>query len=1666
VNSPVKLLDEFGQYFPVCNIPYFQYNDHVACKTRRHMSTVRSLIDKIRDVATSSSDQGSRFEGLIRQYFLHDPLYSEQFTDVWRWNDWQGKGKEPDTGIDLVAKNRYDDGYTAIQCKCWSENDTIQRSDIDSFLVRSAKKPFTRRIIVTTTAKWSKHAEDAIHGQPVAVQRLDINDLENSTIDWSQFDPDKAEVKQKPKKELFDHQITALDQVREGYETQDRGQLIMACGTGKTFTSLKIAEEHAGKDGLVLFLVPSLSLLQQTLREWTAESVIPLHCYAVCSDVKIGKHDDSTPLSPDDLAIPATTDAESLTKSFALSEKMTVVFATYQSIDVLRLAQSEHGMPEFDIIICDEAHRTTGARLEGDDESHFVKVHDNNTIKGKKRLYMTATPRLYSADSKAKAKQRDVPLWSMDNEDHYGKVFYYLGFSSAVSQGLLSDYKVVILGVDEYMSPFIEAAAVATGKKKKELPLVDPAKIIGCWNALAGKYDDGRKPILHRAVAFTTSIKQSETFRSQFDSIVTEYRNKSGDTDKKALHCEVEHVDGTRNAIKRNELLQWLKDKPKRNECRILSNARCLSEGVDVPALDAVMFLTPRKSKVDVVQSVGRVMRKAEGKEYGYVIIPIVIKAGTKPEDALNDSEAYEMVWGVLQALRAHDDQFQNQINVFELDGKLPEKIEVHFIGSATAPSALSETREIQDEQQLLGFSYDDIKIWKNALYATLVKKCGEKRYWEDWAKDVAKLAQQHIETLQKLADDETHKYDFVSFLDHLRSNLNDSITEQDAIEMLAQHIITKPVFDALFDSEDFSKNNPVAQALDKVVALLEDVEADTKAGMERSAMTEFYESVRTRVAGVKTAEGRQKIIIELYDKFFKTAFPKLSEKLGIVYTPVEVVDFIIKSVDQALRQEFGVGITDKDIHVLDPFTGTGTFIVRLLQSGLIAPKDLQRKYENELHANELVLLAYYIAAINIENTYRELTHQSRNRKVAQSDSQSTDCGSEAFPGIVHTDTFTMTQDKKLVDDVNSQRAKRQKETPINVIIGNPPYSVGQRSANDDNQNTAYPQLDERIKNTYAHASNAALQRNLYDSYIRAFRWASDRIGEKGILSFVTNGGWIDKNAMDGFRKCLGEEFTDIYVFSLRGGIRGRAGDAAKREGQNVFPIMTAVAITLLIKNPKKQSRNRKIAESDSQSNDCGSVIHYYEFDDYLKQNEKLQILADADGLQGVQWKPIIPNEKHDWINQRDDTFDSFISLGDKKDKDAETVFNVFAIGVATNRDAWCYNFSKEKLTGNMTRMIEFYNEQVEACKERKEWDKEITVEQFVDADPKKIAWTRALRNDARKTLIHSHNKKAYCECVYRPFTKQLLYYDKPFIESPGLWSQIFPEPGIENVVICVTSIGSRKDFCTIISDTISDLELVEKAQCFPLYTYERIDQSRNRKVALLDSQSTDCGSDGERIGDYIRRENISDAMLQKFRERYNELSRNRKIALTKEDIFYYVYGILHSRSYRERFASDLKKQLPRIPMVDDFWTFSQAGRKLAELHLNYETGKMYPVIEVWGRGFGDSPTPLSPESFRMTKMRFPSKTDKSRIIYNDQLHLAGIPAEAYRYVVNGKSALEWIVERYAVTTHKDSGIVNDPNDWCKEIGNNRYIVDLVKRIVHLSVESVKIIDGLPEVRF
>jgi predicted helicase len=1610
-----------------------------------------SVLEKYRKFAFSEKDKGTRFERLMQAYLQTDPKYAYRFKHVWLWNEFPGRHDfgGTDTGIDLVALT-VDGDYWAVQCKCYQESAIIDKPAVDSFLATSSREfkdealrttRFAHRLWISTTNHWGANATEAIKNQNPPVTRLNLFDLQEAPVDWEKLEQGiHGAASRLAKKVLRPHQREAMERTHAYFQTADRGKLIMACGTGKTFNALRIAENETHGKGFILFLVPSISLLSQSLREWSADADEPINAVCICSDPEVSrkraKDEDSDLTSVIDLALPASTNVHDILNQLRYIQAngqthrgMTVVFATYQSIDVVAKVQKEllkagNSLGVFDLTVCDEAHRTTGVTLSDEDESAFTKVHDDDFLRSKKRLYMTATPRLFSDDTKSKAAQADAVLCSMDDPELYGEEIYRIGFGEAVERDLLTDYRVLILTLNEHNVP--PAIQQMVADKTTEINTDDASKLIGCINALSKQVlgDEGLiassdPDPMRRAVAFCQTIAVSKKITNTFNATTEVYieslpENRRGQMTPVASR----HIDGTMSAPIRDEMLGWLKADAGNGECRILTNVRCLSEGVDVPSLDAVMFLSARNSQVDVVQSVGRVMRKAPGKKYGYIIIPVVVPSNVEPDKALDDNERYKVVWTVLNALRAHDDRFNATVNKIELNHKRPGSILVVGTGDGETDHGNAKKAQSAVSQQL-ALQFEQLQ---NVVFARMVQKVGDRRYWEQWAKNVAEIAERQVERISRLImETGPHQQAFQNFLGGLRKNINPSISQQEAVEMLSQHIITKPVFEALFEGYSFVQHNPISVSMQTMLDLLEaqSIEKDT------ATLQRFYDSVRKRASGIDNAEGRQRVIIELYDKFFKTAFPKLVERLGIVYTPVEIVDFMLHSVDDLLRQEFGRSLSDENVHLLDPFAGTGTFTVRLLQSGLIARKDLVRKYTHEIHANEIVLLAYYIAAVNIENAFH--------------DAMGGDTEYRSFDGICLTDTFQLGESDgsdTLYTEMfpqNSARVARQKKAPLRVIWGNPPYSVGQRSANDNAQNQKYPVLDERIEETYSKESSAGLSKSLYDAYIKAFRWASDRIDDThgGIICFVSNSGWIDGNAQDGLRKCFEREFSSIYVFNLRGNQR-TSGELSRREGGKIFGSgsRTPIAITFLVKNPAKPAGK--------------ATIYYRDIGDYLSREEKLAMVKMYGSFANpdMQWQVLQPNEHGDWVTQRTDVFETLAPLAPEQKFDANTTsfFSTYAIGVATGRDAWVYNFSQKNLESNMRRMIDFYNQQQETLREAKRTTPGVRDEDYIDTTPQKISWTRALRRDFARGINHSFYPNTMARGVYRPFCKQNLYFHKPFIESPGLSLTLFPSARLPNQIITIPN-GGVKDFYALVTDHIRDNDTYGGTQCFPLYYYE---EQAKQSPSLFDA-----GADTE----YIRRDGVSDFILERARRQYGK-------TVTKEDIFYYVYGFLHSPEYRETFAVDLKKSLPRIPLVEDvrhFWAFSKAGRALAELHVNYESVSPYPGLTVTGADSG---------FFTVEKMRFPQKGQKGTILYNSRITVSDIPPEAYEYVVNGKSAIEWIMERYQVTVHSESGIRNDPNDWAKEVGNPRYILDLLLSIVNVSVQTVEIVKGLPKVSF
>lgn len=1656
-------------------------------------SALDALLDEYRARAKSEREKGTLFEELTRQFLLHDARFAHQFKEIYLWSEWP-EHRTGDTGIDLVAiPVDPSAGPVAIQCKFYALGHRIQKADVDSFLSASGKEPFGRRIVVDTSgAPWGKNAQDAIEGQQIPVSRITLADLRDSDIDWRTYSLGSTQApKTRERKVPRDHQVRARSAVMAGFEEHDRGTMVMACGTGKTFTALTIAREFVEKEGgtaRILFAVPSLALLKQTLDDWAAEADGAFTAWAVCSDTKVSSsaRNDTAEESAVDLPIPATTDGQRLADSLNANnatEGLQVVFATYQSIEVIHRAQEIAGdeWRDFDLIICDEAHRTTGATLTGEDESAFTKIHSDEFIRRAKTLYMTATPRIFAENAKNRASEKDAILTSMDDQETYGPVFFRLGFGQAVKENLLTDYKVIILTVsEEEVSQHYQAIAEMGG----ELNLDTAAKLTGCWNALAKRknrgsdvdYGEDRAP-MRRAVAFCKDIKASKAVATQFPDLVNGpfgLSDLSNDDASDNLQVECRHVDGTMNAAVRAREMDWLTEGAGTDEvpvCRILTNARCLSEGVDVPTLDAVLFLSPRKSQVDVIQAVGRVMRRAEGKDFGYIILPVAVPVGMAPERALDDNKRFQVVWQVLKALRAHDERLDAAINSMELNGQGPENIIVEQVSlekakkqddplSGSAPDgdeagarasgsgADGVTQGIQGQLTLLPSD------WKESVFGRIVKKVGSSLYWEDWSKDIATVADRYIHLIDRLLEDPERQDAFQEFVNALRATLNPAVDNESAVEMLAQHILTAPLFDAMFPDHSFSKQNPVSRAMNTIVEMLA---SHSMFENERRELDSFYRAMVERIEAVHTLAGKQEIMRTLYDRFFSQAFPRMSERLGIVFTPVEVVDFIIRSANDAMRTAFGQSLGDPGVAIIEPFAGTGTFVARLLQLGVIPPEALEHKYKNEIFANEFVLLSYYIASINIEQVY----HQVRAE-------QGVDEGYVEFPGMTLTDTFQLHEgDGTITEDfeglaANNERAKAEKDSAIMVIVMNPPYSAGQKDENDNNKNVAYPRLDERIAATYAARSTATLKNSLYDSYFRALRWASDRIGERGVISFVSNSSFVDGNSADGVRLSLQEEFSQIFIYDLKGNQR-TSGERSRREGGKIFGSgsRTGVAITVLVKDPTHSGP---------------AEVFYAEAEDYATRQEKLDQIRSFRSIEGISsaeaFRSITPNQHGDWISTRDERFATFQEIGNKSLKGKEatpSVFRQFSRGLTTSRDAWCYNFSHEAVATNMRRLIDNYNAQVDAG---------IT-SSTVKMDPTQINWIHQLLCDLDRAKKHQFKHSAMRRGLYRPFCFQHIYFAWEMNNRTYQLPQLFPNPTHPNLLFVVSQ-GDIAKLGPLMTDVLPDLHLVGDSQAFALYSWEPLSPTSGSEPDLFADLATASESltggdvtasslDFSRpIGDqipvildgYRRVDNVTDATLASYREHYADAG------ITKEDIFFYVYALLHHPEYQERYEDDLKKMLPHIPRAAGFHTYASVGRELADLHVNYERVEPYPSVQEEA-GLHAPADPWERYRIGERKMRFPKlgRRDKdfTRLEYNDYVTLTGIPAQAQGYSISGRSPLEWIIDRYHVKTDKASGIVNDPNDFLREQGRPNAVVDLIKRLVTVSMRTQELLETLPK---
>ena len=1566
------------------------------------MATFDELVEQINNNLDKQRDRGTAFEKLVVAYLKNDSTYKHQFEDVWMLNEVPAKYhiSKKDTGVDIVAKG-YDGNLTAVQAKFYKGK--VSKAGIDSFVAETGKKVYSAGILVSSTDEWNSNARKTLNDTTKPFTVIGLSQLRSADFDWQKFSFAKENTnlpKKKPKK-LRPYQETAIDNSLKYFKEHDRGKLIMAPGTGKTFTSLKIAEalmrDQKKKQFNVLYLVPSIQLLSQTLFSWNSDISDDIHMtsLSVVSDTKAnkqkGKDDDD--LGAIEIGFEPTTNVKDLVNHYKLIEEhnlpnnMRVVFSTYQSINVIKQAQKE-GYPEFDLIIADEAHRTTGAKALNE-ESTFTEVHSNNNVKGKLRLYQTATPKIYDQNAKRKAKENSIVVSSMDDESIYGKEIFRLGFGDAVAQGYLTDYKVSVLAISEsYINKDMQKIMSADNQLKVD----DIGKIIGVWNAMVkrdGITGEIEGAPMKRAIAFTDTIKHSKTIANEFNQVVNDYLDSDTDDNisDDSYHVDVHHVDGGLNALEKESEINWLgNDDIEDNHARVLSNVRFLTEGIDVPNLDAIIFFSPKKSQVDIVQAVGRIMRLAENKEYGYIILPIVVADGINPNVALDNDKQYKQVWQVLNALRSTDERFDAEVNTLDLNKKKSGRI--NFIGIDSSPKGTvteEDGKNSEPEEKQLSFIPEDWLEMRDAFYGKVVKHVGDRRYLEDWSKDVADIAKMYVRRIKDLIDsNQGAKLAFDKFLKSLRYNINDSIDQEQAIEMLAQHLITEPVFNALFSDYDFVRNNAVSKSMNDIISAFK-VFGFAK---EQEQLKPFYDSVKLRASGIDNIQGKQTFIIQLYNSFFKTAFPRVTESMGIVFTPIEVVDFIIHSVDWALNKYFKKSLASKNVHILDPFTGTGTFITRTLyylkqqmDEGKITYDDILRKYLHELHANEIVLLSYYIAAINIEAVFDEVN--------------GSDHGYKPFEGIVLTDTFESTERQDTLDDdmfgTNNARLKKQQEVPITAIISNPPYSAGQKNANDRNQNVHYFSLEKEIGDTYVRLSNAGRKGSLYDSYIKAFRWASDRINQKGIIGFVSNGSFIDSNSTDGFRAALYKEFNHLYIYNLRGNARTQ-GIQRQKEGGNVFGqgTRTPIAISILIKDGSNEHQ-----------------IHYYDIGDYHSGKEKLKIIKNKESISQINWKELKPDKHNDWINLRDTKYYNYPKIADEPN----SPFCISNIGINTGRDYWVSGFSKSKVLLNSKTLVDNYN------KETKLHGGNNVISKM--RDNTKISWSRKLDNKFKKGKLLVFNPKYLKQELYRPFTKKWIMYDPSYIENPGKY---YKNWGNNNLIIFTTGKGSSSGFSALVSENITDKHTMATGRGFMRYN------NSNQKDQL-----------------FANYDNMNEAFA-------------KKLNLSLDETFAYIYSLLNSKEYQEKYANDLKKDEPRIPIVKEKDKYVEIGQKLIDLHLNYEKVSIYNKVDI--KYFGE-PT------YQVKRMRFPKKRneegkrvdDKSTIIFNDNITVSKIPEKAYEYVVNGKSAIEWIMDQYQINPDRKSGIIDDPNDYSDD---PKYIFNLLLRIINVSVQTVDLINQLP----
>ncbi len=1505
-------------------------------------------------------------------------LEDEGFT-VYSWKEFASKNGFiiQDTGIDLVAEK--DGHFYAVQCK--NRNKEISWKDLGTFIGSLMLKNFNFKGGILVADKLTMEAERKIEEIKKDIITIPVSDIEEY-LEKAQTLLEGKQI-EKEKKELRPYQKEAIESVIKGFGSNDRGKLIMPPGTGKTLVSLRIAESF-GKGSLILFLCPSIALLDQSIKAWLRDSEIPINSYAVVSDAGVGK-DELNAKSL--LSFPATTSAQELIKAFNLDkDKLNVIFSTYQSLDVIKEAQIL-GFPEFDLILSDEAHRTAGVSKK--EETNFKLVHSNENIKGKKRLYMTATPKVFDVKGEEKRKIEEenfIKIFDMDDEEIFGPKFFEYSFRKAIEEGYLSNYRIVAMELDKKeVQKELYEYLISEGS----LDIDETTKLVGLGRLVKGEvYNEDDNPLdlkIKSGIVFTNRVSKSKQMAEEFSRIFQEYF-------KTTPPAKVKHIDGNMSAFEKRNRIDWLKGGDD-NKAHILTNAKVLTEGIDVPALDFVAFLDPKESIVDIIQAVGRVIRKAEGKEFGLIFIPLVVDTEKENIDEQVEKTSYKTMWQVIGALASLDSAFEAQIRhilIEDGNGKKKDKDKDPNREILIVDKGNMKQKEFYESIR----KYLSAKIVKSFRLGSIFLK--------DWAVETAKIARDLKDQIQiALEKDQSFRQKFEELREALSTVLNEGIVEQDTTDLIVQYILTKPIFDAVFEHKD------------RTDEILDSIFEYFKHFLENNIkeLDKFYEEVQNKAKGLRNEEERQEFLRHLYTNFFNVAFKEKTDEAGIAYTPVPLVSFTTKFANYLTQKHFGKKLDDKDVVLLEPFAGTGTFISLAIEN--MDPQKLEEKLQRkEIWANEILLLPYMAMTKNIESVISKKTGKFI-----------------PFETALWTDSFALMEklyERKapqlsaIIPEKFKEMIEKQLEAKVNVIISNPPWRAGKENENEGRKNVEYKNLRERINQTYVeNAKNlgTTLVNSLYDTYIQAIRMATDRI-EEGLIGFVLNNGWLKSLSGRGIRKVLREEFAEVYVYDLKGDAR-TSGEERRRQGENVFGNQSRAGVCLLFLVKKKDRKEP-------------AKIYYKAVKDYAKKEEKFAELKEwEEKLDLIPWEEVTPDGKHDWIDQGDGEFESLVKLGDKKNKHDIIVFDTYSLGLATNRDGYAYNFSKDDLKNHMERLIDTFNEHLEKVREI-----EITkenLEEKIEKDQRKIKWDMTLK----KWLFRLKDKQVYKEdrvfsAFYRPFVPTQVYFDKVFNSATSQLPSIFPTQNAENLAIAVSGKGSDW-FDVFITDRIIDVNSLTPAQIFPLYIYTE------EKTLFGNTLS--------------KQYNITDQALKHFQKALNDNS------ITKEDIFYYVFGVLSTPSYVEKFKNNLSKELPRVPILDSFKEISKLGKQLAELQLNY--GRYVSAVVM-----KDEEKPNLPEYsnliFEGNDSAFDEYVEKVRvdkksreIVISGKVKVQDIPEFVFECRVGNYSPVEWISRYLVKQEDKDTGIIWDPRIKIEEF------IDMVKKLIAFSQKCLEIKEKL-----